>query len=71
MSGQAQIHVVGLRKRSIPLPVQLYYQQQQQHQASPTVVPKPEVLSESPQPQSGMNRVDPETHVLQLKVFFI
>ncbi|XP_056604062.1 AT-rich interactive domain-containing protein 2 isoform X1 [Triplophysa dalaica] len=57
LSGQAQIHVVGLRKRSIPLPVQLYYHhQQQQHQASPTVVPKPEVLSDSPQPQSVLIR---------------
>ncbi|TSK13537.1 AT-rich interactive domain-containing protein 2 [Bagarius yarrelli] len=30
VNSQAQIHVVGVRKRSIPLPVQLYYQQQQQ-----------------------------------------
>uniref|UniRef100_A0A8C1EPF3 AT-rich interactive domain 2 n=1 Tax=Cyprinus carpio carpio TaxID=630221 RepID=A0A8C1EPF3_CYPCA len=30
LSGQAQIHVVGVRKRPIPLPVQLYFQQQQQ-----------------------------------------
>lgn len=53
LSGQAQIHVVGLRKRSIPLPVQLYYQQQQQ-QANPAIVPKPEAPTptESPQPQS-------------------
>uniref|UniRef100_A0A8C1F491 AT-rich interactive domain 2 n=1 Tax=Cyprinus carpio carpio TaxID=630221 RepID=A0A8C1F491_CYPCA len=36
LSGQAQIHVVGVRKRPIPLPVQLYFQQQQQ-QASPLV----------------------------------
>ncbi|RXN01369.1 hypothetical protein EOD39_6985 [Acipenser ruthenus] len=27
-SGQAHIHVVGIRRRAIPLPVQLYYQQQ-------------------------------------------
>uniref|UniRef100_A0A8C1EGY9 AT-rich interactive domain 2 n=1 Tax=Cyprinus carpio carpio TaxID=630221 RepID=A0A8C1EGY9_CYPCA len=32
LNGQAQIHVVGVRKRLIPLPVQLYYQQQQQQQ---------------------------------------
>uniref|UniRef100_A0A672KAE4 AT-rich interactive domain-containing protein 2-like n=1 Tax=Sinocyclocheilus grahami TaxID=75366 RepID=A0A672KAE4_SINGR len=49
LSGQAQIHVVGVRKRPIPLPVQLYYQQQ--HQASPAPVPKHEAPSETPQPQ--------------------
>ncbi|RXM29926.1 AT-rich interactive domain-containing protein 2 [Acipenser ruthenus] len=27
-SGQAHIHIVGIRRRAIPLPVQLYYQQQ-------------------------------------------
>uniref|UniRef100_A0A671T9G4 AT-rich interactive domain-containing protein 2-like n=1 Tax=Sinocyclocheilus anshuiensis TaxID=1608454 RepID=A0A671T9G4_9TELE len=53
LSGQAQIHVVGVRKRPIPLPVQLYYQQQQQ--ASPAPVPKHEAPSETPQPQSGRN----------------
>lgn len=54
LSGQAQIHVVGVRKRPIPLPVQLYYQQQQQQQqASPAPVPKHEAPSETPQPQSG------------------
>ncbi|XP_065129397.1 AT-rich interactive domain-containing protein 2 isoform X2 [Paramisgurnus dabryanus] len=53
LTGQAQIHVVGLRKRPIPLPVQLYYQQQQpQQQANPAIIPKPEAPSESPQPQS-------------------
>lgn len=57
LSGQAQIHVVGLRKRTIPLPVQLYYQQQ----ANPAIVPKPEALTESPQPQSGMDRFERET----------
>ncbi|XP_016366481.1 AT-rich interactive domain-containing protein 2-like isoform X1 [Sinocyclocheilus rhinocerous] len=49
LSGQAQIHVVGVRKRPIPLPVQLYYQQQQ---ASPAPVPKHEAPSETPQPLS-------------------
>lgn len=49
LSGQAQIHVVGVRKRPIPLPVQLYYQQQ----ASPAPVPKHEAPSETPQAQSG------------------
>uniref|UniRef100_A0A8C1PHK5 AT rich interactive domain 2 (ARID, RFX-like) n=1 Tax=Cyprinus carpio TaxID=7962 RepID=A0A8C1PHK5_CYPCA len=49
LSGQAQIHVVGVRKRPIPLPVQLYFQQQQQ-QASPAPVLKHEAPSETPQP---------------------
>ncbi|XP_067284791.1 AT-rich interactive domain-containing protein 2 isoform X1 [Pseudorasbora parva] len=53
LSGQAQIHVVGVRKRPIPLPVQLYYQQQQQ-QASPALVPKHEAPSETPQAQSAL-----------------
>uniref|UniRef100_A0A8C2CLP6 AT rich interactive domain 2 (ARID, RFX-like) n=1 Tax=Cyprinus carpio TaxID=7962 RepID=A0A8C2CLP6_CYPCA len=52
LSGQAQIHVVGVRKRPIPLPVQLYFQQQQQ-QASPAPVLKHEAPSETPQPLSG------------------
>ncbi|XP_039516578.1 AT-rich interactive domain-containing protein 2 isoform X5 [Pimephales promelas] len=50
LSGQAQIHVVGVRKRSIPLPVQLYYQQQ----ASPAPVPKHEAPSETPLAQSAL-----------------
>uniref|UniRef100_A0A8C1ZTT0 AT rich interactive domain 2 (ARID, RFX-like) n=1 Tax=Cyprinus carpio TaxID=7962 RepID=A0A8C1ZTT0_CYPCA len=54
LNGQAQIHVVGVRKRLIPLPVQLYYQQQQQ-QASPAPVPKHEAPLETPQLQSGRN----------------
>lgn len=53
LSGQAQIHVVGVRKRPIPLPVQLYYQQH----ASPVPVPKHEAPSETPQPQSGRDTV--------------
>lgn len=54
LSGQAQIHVVGVRKRSIPLPVQLYYQQQ----ASPAPVPKHEAPSETTQAQSGRYTVN-------------
>lgn len=53
LNGQAQIHVVGVRKRAIPLPVQLYYQQQQQ-QASPAPVPKHEAPSETPQAHSAL-----------------
>uniref|UniRef100_A0A8C1PCC7 AT rich interactive domain 2 (ARID, RFX-like) n=1 Tax=Cyprinus carpio TaxID=7962 RepID=A0A8C1PCC7_CYPCA len=58
LSGQAQIHVVGVRKRPIPLPVQLYFQQQQQ-QASPAPVLKHEAPSETPQPLSGRDTVAP------------
>uniref|UniRef100_A0A8C1ZM53 AT rich interactive domain 2 (ARID, RFX-like) n=1 Tax=Cyprinus carpio TaxID=7962 RepID=A0A8C1ZM53_CYPCA len=54
LSGQAQIHVVGVRKRPIPLPVQLYFQQQQ---ASPAPVLKHEAPSETPQPLSGRDTV--------------
>ncbi|XP_053496810.1 AT-rich interactive domain-containing protein 2 isoform X2 [Ictalurus furcatus] len=42
---QAQIHVVGVRKRAIPLPIQLYYQQQQQ-QSCPVPGPKHEASLE-------------------------
>uniref|UniRef100_A0A673KTI7 AT-rich interactive domain-containing protein 2-like n=1 Tax=Sinocyclocheilus rhinocerous TaxID=307959 RepID=A0A673KTI7_9TELE len=50
LSGQAQIHVVGVRKRPIPLPVQLYYQQQQQ--ASPLVrAPAPSLTAGQAAPQ--------------------
>ncbi|XP_051546959.1 AT-rich interactive domain-containing protein 2-like [Myxocyprinus asiaticus] len=51
LSGQAQIHVVGVRKRSIPLPVQLFFPQQV---ANPALVPKHEAPSESPQSQSAL-----------------
>ncbi|XP_051974303.1 AT-rich interactive domain-containing protein 2 [Xyrauchen texanus] len=51
LNGQAQIHVVGVRKRSIPLPVQLYFPQQA---ANPALVLKHEAPSESPQPQSAL-----------------
>ncbi|XP_023265735.1 AT-rich interactive domain-containing protein 2 [Seriola lalandi dorsalis] len=42
-NGQVQIFLVGLRRRSIPLPIQLYYQQsqQQQQQQSPAAAPPP------------------------------
>uniref|UniRef100_A0AAY5EGF9 ARID domain-containing protein n=1 Tax=Electrophorus electricus TaxID=8005 RepID=A0AAY5EGF9_ELEEL len=52
VSGQAQIHVVGVRRRSVPLPVQLYYQQtpqtQQTQPACPAPGPKHEAPSEAP-----------------------
>lgn len=52
VNSQAQIHVVGVRKRPIPLPVQLYYQQQQQ--SCPVPGPKHEASLESlHHPQSG------------------
>ncbi|XP_014063897.2 LOW QUALITY PROTEIN: AT-rich interactive domain-containing protein 2-like [Salmo salar] len=38
-NAQAHIHVVGVKRRAIPLPIQLYYQQQ----ASPTPGPKHDV----------------------------
>uniref|UniRef100_A0A665UN50 AT rich interactive domain 2 (ARID, RFX-like) n=1 Tax=Echeneis naucrates TaxID=173247 RepID=A0A665UN50_ECHNA len=38
-TGQVQILLVGLRRRSIPLPIQLYYQQPQQQ--SPAAAPPP------------------------------
>ncbi|KAF3704919.1 AT-rich interactive domain-containing protein 2 [Channa argus] len=41
-NGQVQILLVGLRRRSIPLPIQLYYQQpQQQQQQNAAVAPPP------------------------------
>uniref|UniRef100_A0A4W6G0C5 AT-rich interactive domain 2 n=1 Tax=Lates calcarifer TaxID=8187 RepID=A0A4W6G0C5_LATCA len=41
-NGQVHILLVGLRRRSIPLPIQLYYQQpQQQQQQSPAAAPPP------------------------------
>lgn len=52
VNSQAQIHVVGVRKRAIPLPIQLYYQQQQQ--SCPVPGPKHEASLEPPHhPQSG------------------
>ncbi|KAJ8405331.1 hypothetical protein AAFF_G00323220 [Aldrovandia affinis] len=49
-SGQAHIHVVGVKRRAIPLPIQLYYQQQPQ----PAPVPRQEAPSQPPQaPTTG------------------
>lgn len=51
VNSQAQIHVVGLRKRPITLPIQLYYQQQQ---SCPVPGPKHEAPLEPPHhTQSG------------------
>ncbi|KAF7701853.1 AT-rich interactive domain-containing protein 2 isoform X1 [Silurus meridionalis] len=44
VNSQAQIHVVGLRKRAIPLHIQLYYQQQ----SCPVPGPKPEASLDPP-----------------------
>lgn len=51
-NGQVHILLVGLRRRSIPLPIQLYYQQpqqQQQLQQNPAAaVPLPAARHEAP-----------------------
>uniref|UniRef100_A0A7N8WN13 AT rich interactive domain 2 (ARID, RFX-like) n=1 Tax=Mastacembelus armatus TaxID=205130 RepID=A0A7N8WN13_9TELE len=49
-NGQVQILLVGLRRRSIPLPIQRYYQQpQQQQQQNPaTAPPAPAARHEAP-----------------------
>lgn len=54
-NGQLQIFLVGLRRRAIPLPIQLYYQQphQQQHQqqqtpAAAAALPPPTARHEAP-----------------------
>ncbi|KAM9845690.1 LOW QUALITY PROTEIN: AT-rich interactive domain-containing protein 2 [Aulostomus maculatus] len=46
----AQVHIllVGLRRRSIPLPIQLYYQQPQQQQQNPGAAPPPAARHEAP-----------------------
>ncbi|XP_015208422.1 AT-rich interactive domain-containing protein 2 [Lepisosteus oculatus] len=50
-NGQAHIHVVGIRRRSIPLPIQLYYQQQ----ASPAPGARHDAASEPSQtPPTGL-----------------
>lgn len=52
VNSQAQIHVVGVKKRAIPLPIQLYYQQQQQ--SCPVPGPKHEAsLDPQHHTQSG------------------
>ncbi|XP_074870240.1 AT-rich interactive domain-containing protein 2 [Carettochelys insculpta] len=49
-SGQAHIHVVGVKRRAIPLPIQMYYQQQPSS-ASPVVrVDSVSDVSPSPSP---------------------
>uniref|UniRef100_A0A668APV0 AT-rich interactive domain 2 n=1 Tax=Myripristis murdjan TaxID=586833 RepID=A0A668APV0_9TELE len=40
-NGQVHILLMGLRRRAIPLPIQLYYQQPQQQQQSPAAPPPP------------------------------
>uniref|UniRef100_A0A3Q3WEY4 Uncharacterized protein n=1 Tax=Mola mola TaxID=94237 RepID=A0A3Q3WEY4_MOLML len=42
-NGQIQIFLVGLRRRSIPLPIQLYYQQPQQQPPQQNSAPPPPV----------------------------
>uniref|UniRef100_A0A3Q2XSU9 AT-rich interactive domain 2 n=1 Tax=Hippocampus comes TaxID=109280 RepID=A0A3Q2XSU9_HIPCM len=46
-NGPVHILLVGIRRRSIPLPVQLYYQQPQQ-QPVPSAAPPPAVRTEAP-----------------------
>ncbi|XP_054656691.1 AT-rich interactive domain-containing protein 2 [Dunckerocampus dactyliophorus] len=46
-SGPIHILLVGIRRRSIPLPIQLYYQQSQQQQ-TPGATPPPVVRQEAP-----------------------
>ncbi|XP_053169850.1 AT-rich interactive domain-containing protein 2 [Scomber japonicus] len=48
-NGQVQILLVGLRRRSIPLPIQLYYQQpHQQQQQNPGAAPSPAARHDAP-----------------------
>lgn len=52
-SGQAHIHVVGVKRRAIPLPIQMYYQQQP---VSTPVVRVDSVPDISPSPSpAGIN----------------
>lgn len=46
-NGQAHIHVVGVKRRAIPLPIQMYYQQQP---VSTSVVRVDSVSDVSPTP---------------------
>uniref|UniRef100_A0A674D381 AT-rich interactive domain 2 n=1 Tax=Salmo trutta TaxID=8032 RepID=A0A674D381_SALTR len=59
-NAQAHIHVVGVKRRAIPLPIQLYYQQQ----ASPTPGPKHDVPVDPQASPSGKLTV-------QLTTFFL
>ncbi|KAJ8381267.1 hypothetical protein SKAU_G00020450 [Synaphobranchus kaupii] len=55
-SVQAHIHVVGVKRRAIPLPIQLYYQPP----PPPTPVPRQEALQEPPQtPTTGLPQGPP------------
>uniref|UniRef100_A0A8D0GWE0 RFX-type winged-helix domain-containing protein n=1 Tax=Sphenodon punctatus TaxID=8508 RepID=A0A8D0GWE0_SPHPU len=58
-NGQAHIHVVGVKRRAIPLPIQMYYQQQPTSSAPvvrvdsiPDVSPSPSPAGIPPGPQS-------------------
>lgn len=52
-NGQAHIHVVGVKRRAIPLPIQMYYQQQP---VSTSVVRVDSVPDVSPAPSpAGVN----------------
>ncbi|XP_019747467.1 AT-rich interactive domain-containing protein 2 [Hippocampus comes] len=58
-NGPVHILLVGIRRRSIPLPVQLYYQQPQQ-QPVPSAAPPPAVRTEAPaDPQAPPPGVPP------------
>ncbi|XP_058480698.1 AT-rich interactive domain-containing protein 2 [Solea solea] len=54
-NGQVHILLVGLRRRSIPLPIQLYYQQsqQQQQQNSAAAPPPPAARQDTPGDPQG------------------
>ncbi|KAM7366901.1 hypothetical protein PAMP_014837 [Pampus punctatissimus] len=56
-NGQVQILLVGLRRRAIPLPIQLYYQQPQQQQnlgAVPSPAARHESTGDPQAPQPGL-----------------
>uniref|UniRef100_I3K1I8 AT-rich interactive domain 2 n=1 Tax=Oreochromis niloticus TaxID=8128 RepID=I3K1I8_ORENI len=63
-NGQVQILLVGLRRRSIPLPIQLYYQQPQQQQQQ---VPAAAAASAPPPPAARHDQV-PQGHILTARV---
>lgn len=48
-NGQAHIHVVGVKRRAIPLPIQMYYQQQPASTPVVRIDSVPDV-SQSPSP---------------------
>uniref|UniRef100_A0A3Q3WEZ2 Uncharacterized protein n=1 Tax=Mola mola TaxID=94237 RepID=A0A3Q3WEZ2_MOLML len=60
-NGQIQIFLVGLRRRSIPLPIQLYYQQPQQQPPQQNSAPPPPVArNETPgDPQAPLPGLPP------------